>query len=151
MKSEEARAIILQYPESECNCEECIKACTRGRTCWGFPEEIDILLDAGYVKSLMLDYYEYLEDDVDHYIEIVCPALVGYGGKNTPWWPKGRCSLLDENNRCRIHALKPTEGKLAHHSLKTQDAHHYEFAVVWETDEGRRVVEKWRELAGVYA
>lgn len=126
-----------------CSCRECVRAC-EDRPGWATPAEAAALLDAGHFADLMLDYWSggFGEDGVD--VDMVAPAIVGCGGGRTPWWPRGRCALLD-GAKCRVHATsKPAECRKAGHG--TPDDLHEAVARTWDTDEGRAVVERFEDM-----
>jgi hypothetical protein len=105
----------------------------KDRPCWGTPEDIKKIIDAGFRDRLMFDYWS---GDPDIYM--LAPALVGYEGKNAPWWPNGKCTFLDQNDRCELHDLnlKPLEGRVACCPDKRVggESHrklHYDVAMTW--------------------
>lgn len=146
MKSEaEYRKFLSEQPVSECSCDKCVGMC-KTRVCWGTPEDIRTLItekpDA--INKLMVDWW-CGEEGGD--IEIICPAFVGYEKTYAPSWPSGRCAFLDNDDRCEIHALKPTEGKTA--SCKGESSSypvHEAVAMLWDTDAGRGLVDSIREM-----
>lgn len=59
------------------------------------------------------------------------------------------CSLQDGNGLCTIHALKPSEGRVSHHSQTHAQAVEIHNAVgkSWNSEEGRAVVDLfWKTL-----
>ena len=106
----------------------------KNRPCWGTPEDIEKIKAAGYSHKLMMDYW-YKSDEED--IPIEAPAIVGYEGKDAPFWPSGQCTFL-ENDRCILHdlGLKPTEGRLAHCSDKNDlpVSLHETVAMTWKKE-----------------
>lgn len=122
---------------SECSCGACQRMCER--SCWGTPDDIRKLIQAGFGSKLMLDWWIGEEDN----IYVLCPAETGHEGRSAPSWPGMGC-ILQKNGLCTIHAsgLKPTEGKVA--SCKGTPGHvHESMAATWDTEEGRALVEEW--------
>ena len=124
----------------ECDCNHCKQMCY-GRSCWGTITQIKKIIDAGYGNKLMLDYYSFNDRNID----ILVPAMVGYEEGRAPFWPEGKCSMLDKNDLCILHdkGLKPIEGKLA--SCKNTDnfIDHENFAKHWDTIRGQYLIENW--------
>jgi hypothetical protein len=147
MKSEaEYRKFLSDQTVSECSCEKCVKMC-KSRVCWGTPEDIQKLIDKKpeTIDRLMIDWWCDGDDGGD--IEIICPAFIGYEKTYAPSWPSGRCAFLDNNDRCEIHALKPTEGKTAScKGSKSSYPVHEAVAMLWNTDAGRGLVDSIREM-----
>ncbi len=144
--------MLKTIPESECSCSLCVAACKR--PCWPTPAEVLKLIEAGFAKQLMLDYWH-----ADENISILCPANPGYEGCSAPeisifdilsgYNPlKSGCIFL-EDKKCKLHdlKLKPIEGRLTLCCQK-QDGQklHKAVADTWDTDEGRNVVAQWEEL-----
>lgn len=132
---------MKKFEESDpCSCEICVRMCET-RPCWGTPEDIEKIINAGFGKRLMLDYWCDTPD-----INLLCPAIVGYENKNAPFWPNGRCTFLNEKGLCELHdlGLKPTEGKVAIHGKKDEDTH-YEVAKTWKNEKGKILIKLWRE------
>ena len=127
----------------KCDCKICKAAC-KNRVCWGTPEEIQLLIDAGFGKSLMVDWWEVFGDEN---IEIVAPAIVDHEGCVCPDSPRGRCTFLNEADLCILHdkGLKPTEGCLSHHDMPNEAVYelHRKTAMAWDNEEARALVKKW--------
>lgn len=136
--------IINKYKDSECKCRECVGNCLH-RPCWPTPEEIEALINNGYAKRLMLDYWSSNKN-----IKIVAPAIVGYEGDDAPFWPRGRCTFLTTDNLCELHdlSLKPFEGRVSICNLKQPDLHE-DVAKMWDDRKGRSVILKWRKAIEV--
>ena len=98
-----------KYTTSVCSCDTCAQMC-KDRPCWGTPEDIKKIIDAGFRERLMIDYWVASPN-----IYMLAPAIVGHENGNAPDYPEGRCTFLDANNLCELHTLgiKPTEGKIA--------------------------------------
>lgn len=152
MKAFDALRIISDAPVSACACPTCKRMCHH-RPCWGTPDEIDRLLDGGHAESLMADYWDadgsIQPEDGAYRIDVIAPAMVGYGGTDAPWWPHGRCTMLDSNDLCTLHnaGLKPVEGRTANHTDSSLPVHKA-VAVLWNTARGREVAARWRMLTG---
>ena len=145
-------------PSAPCSCKTCKGMCKRA--CWPTPQEAARLLDAGYANKLMLDAWigGFDNDHKDCYL--VCPATPGFGGRWAPglgddfdWFGaglRGGCVMHGSDGLCELHdkGLKPFEGRVAHHS-KDVPRLHEAVARTWYSNEGRAVVQRFCELAGV--
>lgn len=135
---------MLKLIESECSCDICSKMCTR--PCWGTPEEIQKIIDAGLGHRLNKDFYGHSDrDDVN----ILGPALKGYEGKHCAMIPKSPegCTFW-KNGLCELHTLglKPIEGRLAYHDNDKESStyiHQKMIPEAWDTDLGRSMVKQW--------
>ena len=96
-----------------CKCQDCKKQCTT--PCLGTPEDIEKLIDAGFDDKIFLtDWYAGIILGVtDQPIEMYQAELIE---------ETGFCTFY-ENGLCKLHdkGLKPTEGKLSHHSFKMEN------------------------------
>jgi len=133
---------IPKLKETSCTCKECVGMCKK-RPCWGTPEEIENLIDMGFAHRLMRDYWVgrfagYKEGDID----IISPAIVGYCGLSAPSRPTGRCTFLNNEDRCEIYKFRPVEARVASHDQEISI--HANVAMEWDTYTGRRVAGKWR-------
>jgi hypothetical protein len=130
-----------------CSCDVCRSMCKR--PCWGTPADIQNIIDAGYGKRLMLDYWVRSEDE-GGYIYILSPALKNFEDQQAPWMPRDDegCTFWNKDQLCDLHdkGLKPTEGKLAIHDMSDNltGKNHGKMAMSWDTDEGRKLVEEWK-------
>jgi len=138
-------SLLTILKESECSCDECKSMCRR--PCWGTPNEIRKIIDAGFGDRLMVDYWcNTMFDD----IEILCGALKGYEGKAAPFIPvsDSGCSFF-KNGLCELHdeKLKPCEGRLSVCTSNGDDIDglHKEVAMMWDSEEGRELVKGWRD------
>lgn len=127
---------------SECDCEKCSQMCQA--SCCGTPEDINKLIEAGYADRLMLDDWP---GDAD----ILKPALKGYESESAPWEvaTKEGCTFW-KNGKCELHisGLKPTQGKLALHSL-SEDQEQYISELLrdsWNTILAEEIIEKWKKI-----
>jgi len=194
---------LADHPDVECrDCEKGKRFCSESRPCWGTPEDVSRLLDAGYADRLMLDWYA-KDGGVDYYV--VSPAAQGFGppppeiaalmglsgveidhgpfgGKIAPgvrshqieeyvsMGPKGLmlagirqalgmellnsgCVLLTDEGLCSLHdaGLKPTEGRKSccKNGVNGEGfSLHLAVGKTWNTEAGRAVVARWRELTG---
>jgi Fe-S-cluster containining protein len=99
----------MEFKTNECSCATCVGMCEH-RPCWGTPEEIEKIIEAGLGDRLMNDYW--IESPQD--VQIFSPAIVGYEGRTAPFMPIGACTFL-KNGLCELHdkGLKPLEGRTA--------------------------------------
>ncbi|MCC8153099.1 MAG: hypothetical protein LIP01_02105 [Tannerellaceae bacterium] len=113
-----------------CKCQECKKQCKV--PCLGTPEDIERLIDAGYGDKVAVMSWD------------VAKLL---GRKEDPVYMVQAIStdngcIFFENGLCILHdqGLKPTEGKLSHHS---QTLENWEFSksVSWQ------VAKEWLDSA----
>jgi hypothetical protein len=131
-----------------CNCATCVAMCRR--PCWPTPPEVDKLIDAGFGPRLMEDYWSGGFKAHDNDVPIICPANPGYEGERAGWDMRLGCVLQDPaTGYCALHdlGLKPLEGRVAHHDGNSEGVHEA-VARTWDTDEGRRVTQRWRESVG---
>lgn len=94
-----------------CSCEKCKSQC---RTpCLGTPEDIERLINAGYGSRLAPTSWlvGVLMGVTDRPIEMVQAKV-----------ENGWCTFYNDG-LCELHAkgLKPTEGRLSHHSIKVDN------------------------------
>lgn len=136
------------------------------RPCWPTPEEANKLIQKGYANKLMLDYWNYYEDDWGGNIEILCPANPGYEGEDAPSTEAfsvfdmlsptdltSGCIMQNEKTGlCELHdkKLKPIEGRLNHHSevIGGDDIinqTHEAVAMLWKSKEGLNIINKWKK------
>ena len=149
MNYDEIISSIINLEDTECSCPKC-KAMCEHRPCWGTPDEIQNLVDLGYVDKLMIDYWvgnfsgkEY-EDTY-----VISPAIVGCEKSNAPSWPNGRCTFLTPEGLCKIHKLKPVEGRKGN-GCSEESTHpfniHERVAMSWDTPKGRQVVHNFEKI-----
>lgn len=139
---EEAKQRLEKYKPSVCDCKWCRDSC-KNRPCWPTPEEALKIIDAGYTKYLMCDFWDDPEGDT----YIIGPAFKGCEGR-IPSWSKftGCCALLSDDGLCKLHSkdLKPLEGRLVSHTNSNKDVHKL-IASLWKSEIGKSVVERWRD------
>ncbi len=140
---------------SECTCHQCVRACHLNPG-WPTPEEAEKAIEAGHAGRLMLDWWV----DFPGNIEILCPASEGFEGERAPepeegfiamfsGWCKGRCTFLTSDNKCEIHqsGFKPQECREALVCSSIGGfAEHKKVAMLWNTDEARSLIERWKKL-----
>lgn len=122
----------------ECKCEECKKQC---RTpCLGTPYDIKNLIDAGYKDYLMAT--EWAVGLVLGRLNYTIPMVQAIQ-KDDGW------CIFYENGLCKLHNLnlKPTEGRLSHHTLRAENyvfskGIAYNVAKEWLIYENRDVIEE---------
>lgn len=122
----------------ECKCELCKAQCKT--PCLGTPEDIMKLIDAGYKDFLMPS--EWLVGialkKLDYSI-----AMVQAIQKDDGW------CIFYEDGLCKLHNLnlKPTEGRLSHHTIKPENyvfskGIAYNVAKEWLAYENKELIEK---------
>lgn len=103
-----------------CSCDKCKKQCKV--PCLGTPDDILKLIDAGYISKLRITYWM-----VGMMLKkIPCPipmVQIMSGEKNCTFFFNGLCQLHHTG-------LKPTEGKLSHHSI-TLENYLFELSLSW--------------------
>jgi hypothetical protein len=143
--------------------------CARGvRMCYHTPcigtvDDIEKLIDAGYAKNLMLDWFSGGTRDQNPFTEDIlylCPAVIGSEGRQAKFARTGRCNLL-VNNQCSVHDknLKPIQGKLAcckvERLYKGEDGMNHDIDEripvlhTWNTEKGLALIERWKKEVGL--
>lgn len=137
---------------TECGCGDCVDAC-KHRPGWFLPGEVDkaagflgLSPEEFFKRYLGVDYW--VDDGEVRQTDIFAPRHVGRpGGQRYPFYPAGRCVFLDENERCKIHLVKPAE--CAHYIHTMDEKEPYEFrkevARAWSSEEGRSEVHRITE------
>lgn len=144
--------------------------CARGvRMCYHTPcigtvDDIEKIINAGYAKSLMLDWWvgipmeHRMTDKYNPFTEDVMyliPAIVGSEGKKAKFARSGKCTML-ENNLCKLHdsGLKPIQGKLACCKVERIFMDNGEekdlderipVLHTWNTQRGKDLIERWKK------
>lgn len=133
--------------ETECSCKRCRAMCKR--PCFGTPEDIQKIIDAGFGDRLMLDHHCGIDPDND--VSLLCPALKGSESKNAPFVPSSEqgCTFW-KYGKCELHKLKlkPIVGRLAHHGnpndpVGAENTLSDYVSEMWNTAEGKRLVSSW--------
>lgn len=127
----------------------------------GTVDDLERLMDAGYSKNLMLDYWKGtpaspgndwnpFEFDVPYLV----PAIKGMEGQKAPFARSGTCNLLVDN-KCSIHSIKPVQGRTACCKVnrvykdkegKDQDLdERIPILHTWNTERGRELIQKWKK------
>jgi hypothetical protein len=123
------------------------------RPCFGTPEDIEKIIEAGFGDRLCLEDNCGLTEG--SHLAILTPALKGGESKRSPAtpWSEAGCTFW-KHGKCELHnkGLKPTSGKLAHHAMKKGDdpwsCSDY-VAETWNSDKGRALAKSWCEERGV--
>lgn len=122
---------------TQCKCKECKQQCHT--PCLGTPQDILKLVKAGYADRLALtDWFAgMMMGCTDHGITMI-------QAKDENGW----CTFYHDG-LCELHdkGLKPTEGKLSHHSIKIDNWKHrksisWNVAKEWENEDNVSVVEE---------
>ena len=95
---------------SFCKCNECKKQCAT--PCLGTPEDIEKIIDAGHGDKIFeTEWWSGM------LLGVTDKPIIMYQAELVQ--EKGSC-IFFENGLCQLHdcGLKPTEGKLSHHSTK---------------------------------
>lgn len=108
---------VRQVSRLSCTCESCVSSCLH-KPGWFAPGEAEraarllrMPFKAFFRRYLGVDWWVAGPD-----IFVLAPALVRHqAGAEYPGNPTGRCVFLTKENRCRIHAAKPRECRLALH------------------------------------
>lgn len=149
--------------KTDCQCPKCVRACQHLPGKFN-PDEADRAIDAGYADRMMLDWLEpSYQVGNDERIPILAPAALGHEGRIAPtldeMYPDGFLSFpteavdlpcaLFKNGKCTIHDsdFKPQQCRTTFVCTGAGD-NNYDIARLWDTDRGRQVVQKWREITG---
>jgi len=137
---------MKEKSNKSCQCESCKSAC-KSRPCWPTPDDAKKLIKAGFGYALMLDWWADEDENPDHIIYLLCPAVVGYAKAQSPFIPEGRCVFLDENDLCLLHdlGLKPYEGRRSNHdeSQEVRGDRHEAIATGWDNEDALNLVKAW--------
>ena len=127
----------------ECKCEACKNQCKT--PCLGTPQDIMRLIEAGYKESLMPSEWlvGMILGRLNYSISMVQATQTDNG------W-----CVFYENGLCKLHNLnlKPTEGRLSHHSVKPENyvfskSISYNVAKEWLTYDNKELV---KEIFSLY-
>ena len=130
-------------PHFECACDQCVSACRR-KPGWFKPGELEkaaallgLTPQEFFDKHAAVDWWEnWNEADT----QLLAPSLAhAHAGGMYPENPTGRCSLLDENDRCMIHEAKPYEcAQLSHDDTVDEiSTRHAAVARTWRDQQSR--------------
>ena len=128
---------LSDYNVSSCKCSACRMACMVS-PCFGTPEDMQKLIDAGYQDRLLPTIYmnpETLEE-----YPVIAPIGINFVGA------LHRCTFLDSDMNCELHDknLKPTEGKLAYHGRDEEQNVNLRIMIcnTWNSLKGVEIVRK---------
>lgn len=95
---------------SSCSCDACKSQCRRC-SCLGTPDDIKQLIDAGYKDKLIVTLW--VAGMLSGVVNFPIPMIQAIHNQGTGcvFFKDGLCTLHDAG-------LKPTEGRLSHHSMK---------------------------------
>lgn len=143
---------IVDVPD--CTCQVCVDECKR-RPGWFLPGEAEV---AAAFLGLPLQEFFSTFLGVDWWVSkhdtfVLAPAVVDMEpGTMYPWWPVGQCVFL-ENDRCRIHQVKPYECRMAYHETLRVNGElttcggtrHESVANAWKLDVHQRQIKQLLE------
>lgn len=124
---------------TECTCPECIECC-KHRPGWFKPGEAEkaaaylgLSLPDFFKKYLVVDFWLRMEGDIN----LLIPKQVEQeGGRKLSYsdaFHLADCIFLSKDNRCTIHAVKPSECKMAMGCSDPKvDNWHEEVAMAWD-------------------
>lgn len=133
--------------EYECDCGTCAGMCQRF-PCRPKPAEVrEMPTEVRARLSLQHD------GEGLHGIPHLQPAVPGHEGGYAHNFDiffgigrPGRCTFLTDDNRCELHGkCKPWEGRVTKCGVSNSSEVLDELDKAWSTDEGREVLEEWRE------
>lgn len=131
---------------SQCKCKLCQEQCHQ--PCLGTPQDIERLIDAGYANRLAVTEW------AAGMIMGCCPGPITMvqAKKEKDGW----CTFFHDG-LCELHdkGLKPTEGRLSHHSLKA-DQWSRKKSISWNVakewllpDNGQTMIEILTTMLGI--
>lgn len=173
MRADDERVVFLLESAQRgehftCTCDTCKGMCEH-RPCWPTPDGAEALIEAGYAERLMLDKYidlDYSQSEwgESYFIGVLCPASEGHEGRDAPgtfWGDYKGCVFHTGEGLCELHdaGLKPLEGRIARctdsMSEEVEAAHLHEYRAArrnirnqWDTERGRELVRRWKDLVG---
>jgi hypothetical protein len=144
MKSK--RTILDTAKKVEClGCEKGVAMCNL-RPCWGTVEDFKKIIEAGYAKKLMIDYYNADAINNGEKIYFLCGASHNNECSKADWNPKGTCLLL-EDDKCTINDIKPTMGRIMCCKKNISGKKYINACMrTWTTQEGSDLIEKWKKM-----
>lgn len=115
----------------------------RRRPCWPTPADAHRLIEAGFGPRLMSEWW--FDHAQDKTVFILTPAIQGREGGESPAYPSGACTFLDEAGLCQLHdlGLKPAEGRLALCNNRTPDGLHEQIGCSWDNEDARALIKHW--------
>lgn len=123
---------------TECKCKLCKQQCHKA-TCLGTPQDILRIIEAGYADHLCLTEWAagMLMGCTNHVIMMV---QIKDDGEWCSFFHDGLCELHDKG-------LKPTEGKLSHHSIRIDNwtpkkSISWNVAKEWENEDNLPIIEQ---------
>lgn len=153
---------------SKPSCDGCSRGVSMCHTtpCIGTVEDIERIMDAGYSKNLMLDWWLGRPEGMPSYlghdnpftedIPYLVPALKGHEGSRAPFVRKGTCNLLVDD-KCSIHHIKPVQGRLSCCKIERvyeEDGEQKDLDErllilhTWNSQRGRDLIERWKTEVG---
>lgn len=129
----------------QCKCQDCKRQCKT--PCLGTPEDVEKLIEAGYINRLGVYDWDFgrMFGSIDRSIEMVQAKQNATG-----------CTFF-KDGLCELHesGLKPTEGKLSHHStslatFKFSKSVSWNVAKEWISPENEETVERIFNKIKVY-
>ena len=127
----------------DCACRACVAMCER-RPCFGTPEDLRKLVDAGFGDRLTLYFKVHPSGAAHGYFEHLVPSTV----RSSKSPSEGRCTFLNVDGRCDLHddALKPTEGRVALHDMNNAQELRDSVAFMWNNAPSQELVRRWKAL-----
>ena len=138
----------MRAEQKSCSCDTCKSMCDR--PCWPTPADAQRIISAGLGNRLMLDVWLGDERSNHESIEILSPAVKGYEGQTSPFWPTGGCTFQNIDGLCELHTLglKPTEGRISWHGYTGQQLH-WRMAKSWWNEKAQTLVKSWKMAANI--
>lgn len=121
----------------QCKCSQCKEQCHT--PCLGTPEDIEKIIDAGYADKLEITHWA--SGIIMGVTNQVIPMIQARAGNEyCAFFKDGLCLLHDKG-------LKPTEGRLSHHSIrkdnyKASKSISWNVAKEWTSEENAEIVER---------
>jgi hypothetical protein len=154
---ETALSIIDEFPDVECQCTKCQSMCWR--PCFGTPDDIQKLIEAGYEDRLCLDNHCGFEKNAE--IDLLSPALKGHESSFAPLMsgsPEG-CTFL-KDGKCELHdkGLKPSQGRKAIHNHRDTKEEEEKYtggklgasiSELWKDEKAQKMVEDFKAKRGL--
>lgn len=118
--------------DSQCACTTCQSMCKQS-PCFPTPTEVQRLLASPFAYRLALTVYGDVQTGELH------PAITGIFDQHEG------CIFQTETGQCELHApgLKPTEGRLAHHTIPNGRDIRLSVCRTWHSAEGISVIEQF--------